>query len=170
MASSLETMTDDERRIRASNAAKARWHNRIDWETCDITLGMEEIAKLRAEAEKGGLILQRRASATMVRTALCYNPNCYQKGADGLPITDSTGNKIRTVIDIASGRAVGSRCRTNQQTGMMETAYACSAACYLYLGSHFTHSSAPPRDVPPVLDPTEPAMVINEAAKNIIAS
>jgi len=148
-------LSPEQRHDRAKKASAARWSDRTDWETIDLEEGMRQLASLRSEVERGGLILQRRSENFRVQTAECYNPDC-RKGPNG----------TRTIIDIGSGRFAGSRTRHNMSTGMIETAYACSAACYLYMGSHFTHASASPRDISPTV--SEPEVVLNEAAKNII--
>ena len=122
--------------------------------------GMSRLTKLRAEAERGGLIMQRRTSQDQLRYTECYNPSCMKGPAD------KSGNPTRTIIDIGSGRFAGYRSRTNPETGQMESAYACSAACFLYIGSHFTHFSPGPRDISQT--PAEPEAVINEAARNIV--
>src|SRR5882672_4521106 len=135
------TLTAEQRVARAKAAIEARWSKRFNWDDETIESCKDELANLRAEAERGGLILQRRMSAERVSTAECYNPSCL-KG----PIVD--GHPSRTIIDITSGRFAGSRSRINNDNGMMETAYACSAACFLYLSSNFKHGSIGVRDVP----------------------
>jgi hypothetical protein len=152
---------DPQQRIdRAKKAAEARWSTRVEWDTIDLDEGMKRLATLRSEVERGGLILQHRAQNFRVERVECYNPNCL-KG----PL-DSHGHPTRTIIDIGAARFAGSRTRTNPETGLIETAYACSAACFLYMGSHFQHAAAPVRDVQPTNQ--EPDVVLNEAAKNII--
>lgn len=156
------TLNADQRRERAKIAAAARWGSRFNWDDCDIKDGLEHLAKLRAESERGGLILQQRLSSQQIRYVECYNPDCWQKGADGKVVEP----RKRTVIDVSGGRFAGYRTRNNPETGLQESAYACSSACYLYLGSHFTHFSASPRDV--TAAHAEPDVVTNEAAKNLI--
>lgn len=157
----METVLTAEQRVaRAKMAIETRWSKRFDWEGETIDSCKDELSNLRAEAERGGLILQRRMSAERVTIAECYNPECL-KG----PL-DKDGNKTRTILDISSGRFAGCRSRINSDTGIMETAYACSAACYLYLSSSFKHGSTGVRDVPVI--EAEPDVVNNEAAKDII--
>ena len=154
------SLTSDERIARAKKAAAARWSKRFDWLTCDIDDGMAYLAELRKESEAGGLIMQRRVSDMKVETVECYNPTCM-KGPVGGDLKPT-----RTIIDISSGRFAGCRSRHNPETGIQETAYACSAACFLYLTGNFTHRSASPRDISPPA--AEPDTVLNEAAKNLI--
>ena len=139
----METILTPEQRVeRARLAASTRWNKRFDWEMAPLDECKTMLADLRSEAERGGLILQRRMSVERVTDANCYNPTCNKP------------------IDIASGRFAGSRSRINNDTGLMETAYACSAACFLYLSSNFTHSPGAKRE--PVI---APEMVNNEPAK-----
>lgn len=153
----METILTPEQRVaRAKAAIEARWSKRFNWDEETIESCKDELANLRAEAERGGLILQRRMSAERVTVAECYNPDCL-KG----PL-DKDGNKTRTILDIASGRFAGCRSRINGDTGIMETAYACSAACYLYVSANFKHGSVGVRDVPVINE--EPDVVNNEAA------
>lgn len=110
----------EERSEIARKAAQARWNKRTDWETVAIDEGLTLLAELRAESEKAGSILQRRVSEIRVSEVHCYNPDC---------------NKL---IDVGSGRFAGKRDRRNVSTGLPESAYACSAACWLYVCKHFT--------------------------------
>ncbi len=147
----METVLNSEQRVaRAKLAADTRWGKRFDWESSTIDDGLAKLADLRSEAERGGLILQRRMSVERVNDAICYNPDC-KRGADGQPMR----------IDIGSGRFAGSKSRINNDTGIMETAYACSAACYLYLSNNFKHSPATERE--PIKE-VNPDVVNNEAA------
>lgn len=137
------SLTAEERVTRAKMAAEARWGKRLDWETATIEECNSHLSELRAEAEKGGLILQRRMSIERVNEAECYNPTC------------------RKHIDIGSGRFAGSRSRINPDNGVMETAYACSAVCFLYLSNNFKHSPGAVREpVKPM-----PDIVLNESIK-----
>lgn len=146
----IDTSTAEGRAERARLAAASRWNKRFDWETETIEKCQSQLADLRAEAEKGGLILQRRMSTERVNSAICYNPDCH-KGPDGRQMQ----------IDIGSGRFAGSKSRINPETGVLETAYACSAACYLYLSSNFRHSPSAERE--PVRE-VNPEVVNNQAA------
>lgn len=142
------TLTPEQRIARAKLAADTRWSKRFDWDTASIEDCQSKLSDMRAEAERGGLILQRRMSTERVNDAICYNPDC--KKNDGKP----------AIIDIGSGRFAGSKSRINPDTGIMETAYACSAACYLYLSNNFRHS---PVVREPIVE-VNPDVVNNEAA------
>lgn len=155
-------LTPEDKVARAKKAAEARWGEKFDWGAAPIEECKARLAELRSEAEKGGLALQARMSSETVRYAECYNPSCL-KGP-----RDAAGNPTRTVLDIASGRFAGYRTRHSEETGLMESAYACSAACYLYLGQNFNHASPYRRDNSAIQ--TEPDVVINEAAKDILTS
>lgn len=154
------SLNADQRKERAKAAAEARWGSRYPWDSAPVDEALDFLAKIRSEGERGGLILQQRLSGQTVRFVECYNPACFKKGADGKVLEP----KQRTVIDVSNGRFAGYRTRNNPETGLQESAYACSAACYLYLGSHFTHFSASPRDV--TASHEEPEVVTNEPAKN----
>lgn len=155
----METILTKEQRIeRAKLAANTRWGNKFDWESSPIDECKDRLAEMRAEAEKGSLILQKRMSSERIDKAICYNPDCRTG------IKDADGVSHPAVIDITSARFAGSRCRINPETGLMETAYACSAACYLYLSSNFKTAPTPLVERPsPQVD-----SVINEQAKSLI--
>lgn len=146
----IDITTAEGRAERARLAAAGRWGKRFDWETSTIEDCQSKLADMRAEAERGGLILQRRMSVERVNRAICYNPDCH-RGPEGKQMP----------IDIGSGRFAGSKSRVNPDTGQMETAYACSAACYLYLSNNFRHSPGVVRE--PVVE-VNPDVVNNEAA------
>ena len=110
-----------QRAAHARQAAAARWAGKFDWETCSLEDGLAHLAEVRADGEKGGLIMQRRVSEVKIAETKCYNPDCGK------------------IIDVANGRFAGSRTRHSPETGLTETAFACSAACYLYMTRHFTH-------------------------------
>ena len=77
------------------------------------------LAEIRAECETGGLLLQKRVSELKVEKVKCF-------GCDN-------------IINLSEGRWATSRTRNNFETGIPETAYACSAACGLKLNRDFTH-------------------------------
>lgn len=105
-------------------AASKRWADRYDWEKADLDEALLELAKLRAELEKAGLTLDRRISyERRVESVECYNPEC------------------RKIIDVGRGGFAGMRTRKNWDTGRDETAYACSAACFLIMTRTFVHAS-----------------------------
>lgn len=151
------SLTAEERTERARLAAEARWGKRFDWETSTITDCESKLAYLRTEMERGGLILQKRMSTERVNSAICYNPGCKNGPRD----TD--GNPTPAKIDIGSGRFAGSRSRHNPDSGVMETAYACSAACFLYMSANFKHITLqqPERQ-------QMPDNVLNESIKPLI--
>lgn len=159
-------MTPEQRKDRARKAAEARWSQNLDWNTCPVDEGLEHLAVLRLEAEKGGIILQERLSNNRVEKVECYNPDCFTNPETGQRCKVEVAGAKRTIIDVGSARFAGYRTRHNPDTGVVETAYACSAACYIYLGSNFTHQSARPIKTLPV----EPEVVMNEAAKDGIIS
>src|ERR1700722_14420100 len=148
----METILTPEQRVaRAKLAAETRGGKRFEWATSSIDDWQSKLADLRAEAERGGLILERRMTIDRANDAICYNPDCH-KGIDNKPMK----------IDIGSGRFAGSKSRINPETGIMETAYACSAACYLYLSNNFKHSPIIREPVTEVI----PDVVNNQAAVN----
>lgn len=148
----MESTLSPEARIeRAKLAVNTRWKSQFNWETSSMESCHSRLAALRAEAEKGGLILQRRMDNDRVSTAICYNPDCHT-GPD----------HTRATFEIS--RAVGSRSRISQDTGLMETAYVCSAACYLYLSANFKHQPAAARE-----DVTSPIdNVNNQPAERLV--
>ena len=115
-------LTPEERAERARLAAKARWAKQFDWETCSMPEGLAKLAELRAETEKGALVMERRSTELRVNVA-----KCYECGKD---------------IDIGAGRFAGSRTRKNPENGQDETAYACCAACFMQMTRKFTHYQA----------------------------
>jgi len=125
VAQQADSLSPQERSERARTAAKARWAKaKIDWETIPIEEALIVLADMRAEGELGGNIVQRRISQARVEETVCYNPSCMRDGQ-------------RTRIDIGSGRFAGKRDRINKDTGAYESAYACSAACWLYVTKNF---------------------------------
>lgn len=138
----MDILSSEDRIARAKLAADTRWSKRFDWETSSLDDCTAELAAIRAEGERGGLIVQRRMSTERISTATCYNPSC------GKP------------LDITSGRFAGCRTRTNDSTGIKETAYACSAACYLYMTNNFKHQTINREPVTDIV----PDVVNNEAA------
>jgi hypothetical protein len=113
----MMVMTPEQLKDRAKLAAAARWGKEFDWEKCPIDDGFAQLARLRAEAEKGGMILERRRDESKLERTVCYNPECYQKNSDGTTKIDIDGKPLRTIIDITSGRYAGSRSRHNPDTG-----------------------------------------------------
>src|SRR5580704_4528297 len=94
-----------------TEATKAKWERKIDWHKCSLAEGMALIAEMRAELELGSNIIQNRSGQEEQPEIRCFNPQCAK------------------VIDVASGRFAGMRTRNNAETGLPESAYACSAAC-----------------------------------------
>ena len=107
-------------------ASKARWSERYDWEFSDIDDALAYLAEIRSECERGGLILQKRVSELKVEKVKCYS--------------------CSNVINISEGRWAGMRTRNNFETGVPESAYACSAACMLTLNRTFSHPTRAPRE------------------------
>ena len=112
-------ITDEQRVIQAKQAIEARWSRKFDWNDSPIDMALEYLAELRLEVEKGGLTLQRRVSEARVEQVKCYSCD--------------------NIISISEGRWAGMRTRNNYETGIPESQYACSAACYLRLQRDFIH-------------------------------
>lgn len=111
--------TAEERSEKARKAIEARWSKRYDWENAPIDHALEYLAEIRAEVEKGGLVLQRRISVLKIERVKCFG--CTNE------------------INLSEGRYAGMRTRNNWDTGLPESAYACSAACYIKLCRDFEH-------------------------------
>lgn len=107
--------TDDDRK----DAIAARQAQKYDWETSTLDESLIYLAEIRAECERGGLILEKRISQQRVETVKCYS--------------------CENIINISEGRWAGMRTRNNFETNIPESAYACSAACYLKLQREFVH-------------------------------
>lgn len=152
---STVNMTEEQRIERAKLAADARWNRKFDWDKTPMDKCKDKLAELRAEAERGALVLQKRMSSECITQATCYNPACKHG-----PEVD--GARTPMVIDITGGRFVGCKTRMNPDTGLMETAYACSEGCYLYLSANFKHSPPPMREAV-----VQPEVYSNEAAKTL---
>jgi hypothetical protein len=100
-------------------ANKERWGNRYNWELAPMDDALSYLAELRAEVERGGLLLQKRVSELKIERVKCF-------GCDN-------------VINLSEGRWATMRTRNNFETGIPESAYACSAACGLKLNREFSH-------------------------------
>jgi len=107
--------TDNDR----SKAVATKAANKYDWENEPIDDALAYLAEIRAENERGAIILQKRISELKVERVKCF-------GCDN-------------IINISEGRWAGMRTRNNFETGLPESAYACSAACMLKLNRDFTH-------------------------------
>ena len=105
-----------------AKASESRWSKLYPWDTANIDDALLYLAEIRAECEKGGIILQKRVSELKVETVKCY-------GCDN-------------IINLSEGRWATMRTRNNFETGVPESAYACSAACGLKLNREFTHPVA----------------------------
>lgn len=110
--------TDKDRK----EAAAARAAKKYDWEAANLDEALAYLAEIRAECERGGLILQNRVSQLRIETVKCFS--------------------CENIINISEGRYAGMRTRSNFETGIPESAYACSAACYLKLQREFVHPTA----------------------------
>src|ERR1700722_4691629 len=102
-----------------TEASRAKWERKIDWEKCTLAEGMALIAEMRAELELGSNIIQNRSSREEQPEIRCFNPSCAK------------------VIDVGSGRFAGMRTRNNFDTGLPESAYACSSPCFMVLTRDF---------------------------------
>lgn len=118
-------ITDEQRVIQAKQAIEARWSRKFNWDDSPIDMALEYLAELRLEVEKGGLTLQRRVSEARVEKVKCYSCD--------------------NIISISEGRWAGMRTRNNYETGISESAYACSAACYLKLQREYVHPTNRPQ-------------------------
>lgn len=107
--------TDEDRK----EAIKARWESKYDWEEADVDEALAYLAAIRSEVEKGGLVLQRRVSELKVERVKCFG--------------------CTNIINLSEGRYATMRTRNNFETGLPESAYACSAACGLKLNRDFGH-------------------------------
>lgn len=117
-------LTPDERKEKAVKAVEARWSKRYNWEDADLDDALAYLAEIRLECERGGIMLQKRVSELKVERVKCF-------GCDN-------------IINISEGRWATMRTRNNFETGIPETAYACSAACGLKLNREFTHPTRNP--------------------------
>ena len=100
-------------------AIAARKAQKYDWEGSALDESLVYLAEIRAEVERGGLILEKRISQQRIETVKCFS--------------------CENIINISEGRWAGMRTRNNFETGVPESAYACSAACYLKLQREFVH-------------------------------
>ena len=100
-------------------ASKARWSKKYDWEASPLDDALSYLAEIRVECERGGLILQKRVSELRIEKVKCFSCD--------------------NIINLSEGRWAGMRTRNNFDTGVPESAYACSAACMLKLNREFTH-------------------------------
>lgn len=119
----FETMTPEERKERAKQAASKRWASpaavKVDWESIPLEEGLAKLADLSAELESARAILARRHEVATHDQKVVQCFSCQGS--------------------IEPGKQAGSRTRHNPETGIMETAYACSAACFLVLCRDFPH-------------------------------
>lgn len=107
--------TDEDR----DKALKSRWSSKYPWDTSDLDEALQYLAEIRAECEKGGIALQKRVSELRIERVKCFSCD--------------------NIIDISAGRWAGMRTRNNFETGVPESAYACSGACMLKVNREFTH-------------------------------
>lgn len=110
--------TDEDRK----KAAEVRAAKKYDWDNSPLEDALAYLALIRVECERGGLALQTRISQLKVETVKCFSCD--------------------NIINIGEGRFAGMRTRSNFETGIPESAYACSAACYLKLQRDFVHPVA----------------------------
>ena len=122
------SLSAEQRSERAQKAALAKADSKFDWLDCSLEEGLQHLAELRAEADKGGQLLQQRMDADRVSSVQCSNPNCTN-GENGGP----------KVIDVGSGRFAGMKTINAAATGKPKTAYACSAGCWLWVSNNFRH-------------------------------
>lgn len=107
--------TDEDRKL----ASESRWSSKYPWDTANLDEALSYLAELRIATENGGIALQKRISELKVEKVKCF-------GCDN-------------VINISEGRWATYRTRNNFETGIPETAYACSAACGLKLNREYSH-------------------------------
>ncbi len=107
--------TDSDRQ----KAVEARAAKKYDWENAPLDHALSHLAELRAECETGGLLLQKRVSELKVERVKCFG--------------------CENMINLSEGRWATMRTRNNFETGLPESAYACSAACGLKLNRDFAH-------------------------------
>lgn len=113
--------TDKALRIaKAKTAAATRWSQEFDWDGADLQEALIHLAELRAATQVGAIACERRASSQRVDEVSCAH----------------CGNKIRVQA------AKGYRSRTNPETGLIEVGYACSAACFMYMGREWVQTGA----------------------------
>lgn len=110
------SMTDEQLKERARNAAAARWGKRFDWETSPLDECLAQLASMRSESERGSEIVQRRMADGQAQIVKCFN-----------------FDRCGVEIDISKGRYAGAITRVNPANSIPETVYACSAACYLHM-------------------------------------
>src|SRR5208282_1007963 len=105
---------------RAKHAIETRWAKNYDWEFGDLDTALEYLAELRVEVEKGGTVLQNRISTLKVTKVKCYG--------------------CENMIDLTVSKGfVGMRTRNNFDTGVPESAYACSQKCWMKVQAFFEH-------------------------------
>lgn len=98
--------------VKAKKAAEVRWSREFDWEGAEMDEALAHLAELRAAAQTGAVVIEKRLSTQRVDVVNCAH----------------CGGPTRVQA------AKGSRSRMNHDTGLVETGYACSAACFLYMG------------------------------------
>ncbi len=102
-----------------AKAIEVRKAKRYDWELVPLDDALAYLAEIRVECERGGLILQKRVSELKVEKVKCFG--------------------CENIINLSEGRWATMRTRNNFETGLPESAYACSAACGLKLNREFAH-------------------------------
>lgn len=107
--------TDSDRKV----AVAERWKDKYDWDESELDEALANLAYLRAEVERGGIALQKRISELKVERVKCFG--------------------CENIINLSDGRYATYRTRNNFETGIPESAYACSAACGLKLNRDFGH-------------------------------
>jgi hypothetical protein len=115
--------TDSDRQ----KAIESRKAKKYDWESAKLDDALAYLAEIRAECEVGGLILQKRVSELKIERVKCFG--------------------CENMINLSEGRWATMRTRNNFETGIPESAYACSAACGLKLNREFGHPTRVPQPV-----------------------
>jgi len=100
-------------------AIEARAAKRYPWSDAPLDDALAHLAEIRAECETGGLLLQKRVSELKIEKVKCFG--------------------CENMINLSEGRWATMRTRNNFETGIPESAYACSAACGLKLNREFSH-------------------------------
>jgi hypothetical protein len=122
-----KSLNEDERTERATNAAIARWSYadaaeasiRQRFLTLPLDQALTELAKLREVATLAAVVIQSRIDPAVTKHPCVGYKNV--RGCKGM---------------LADGQEAFKRDRMNHSTGLIESIYACSAACHLWWTSN----------------------------------
>lgn len=95
------------------------------WRGIPIEDAISELAALRAEAEFGAEIISRREEELRDKKALVP---CLMAVLSEQKLLPRPPSCLGEIVDV---KAVFTRSRQNQKTGLFETIYCCSTACYM---------------------------------------